>query len=378
MNRLRVVVLGGSFGGLMAAYHLRKSVPRQHDILVVSNSSLFVFRPALPFVALGRRESQSITAELRPALERRGIAFCQATVKRIDPGRRLVITTRGEVEYDYVVVALGAHLHREAVAGLDANAECIMWLDDALRVRERLKAFSGGDVAILEVQESPAPCPAYELAFGLDAYLRERGLREKSRIHFVSYADTPFAGAGEKASHLVARELARRGIAWHGGAAVAQVQGGGVYLEDGRSVPADLILAFPPYRGTRAVVESSELGDAQGFIPVAPTLESIRFPRVFVAGDAGAFRGPKTGRLAMLQAKVAAHNIACQIAMGGRYMTYRPHLLCAMDMGAGRGLLVYSREDPGMGPPRSSMVLTGRWPAAMKFALERYFMATYV
>src|SRR5690606_5583064 len=160
-----------------------------------------------------------------------------------DPVTRRVFTSMGHVDYDYVVVALGAHLEREAVAGLDAYTECILWLDVALRVREKLRGFSGGHIAVLEVQETPLRCPAYEIAFGLDAYLRRRALREMSCIHFITYAESPFDVGGPNASKIVAQEFERRGIDVHTGAAVSRIADGIVYTRDGEAFEANLILA---------------------------------------------------------------------------------------------------------------------------------------
>lgn len=377
MATLRFVVLGGSFGGLISAYELRKVLPRAHEVLLISNARTFVYRPALPFVALGTRDPGAITAELEPSLKKRGIGFLQATVTRIDPVTRRVFTSMGHVDYDYVVVALGAHLEREAVAGLDAYTECILWLDDALRVREKLRGFSGGHIAVLEVQETPLRCPAYEIAFGLDAYLRRRALREKSCIHFITYAESPFDVGGPKASKIVAQEFERRGIDVHTGAAVSRIADGIVYTRDGEAFEANLILAFPPYRGTDAVLRSKGVGDSRGFIPVHTTMESQRFPRLYAVGDAVAFPGPKSGRMAEVQAKVAAHNIACQVAARGKYKNYRSHVVCAMDMGDGKGMFAYRKEAPGQGPLRFSFAMPGRWPAIAKSALERYFMTAH-
>ncbi len=374
---MRVVVLGGGFGGLIAAYEVRKGLPSRHEVFLVSNAGFFVFRPSLPWVVLGSRRPHQITADLAPALHRRGISFVQATVERIDPERRRVMTTRGDIEYDYLVAALGAHLDREAVPGLDPHTDCIMWLDDALRVREKLERFAGGDIAVLEVQGTPIPCAAYEIALGLDAYLRRRGLREKTRIHFLTHAKAPFDVGGERASYLIARELSKRGINWRVNAPLARVEKGWVRTEDGQAFRADLILAFPPYRGTDAVLRSGSLADERGFIPCGATMESTRYPDVFAVGDAVAFAGPKSGRMAELQARVAARNVVSRITQRGRYRTYQPHLMCALDMGAGKGLFAYRRETAGQGPAFFSTAVTGRWPVMMKAAVEKYFLAVH-
>lgn len=374
---MRVVVLGSSFGGISAAYELRKALPREHEVLVVSNSSLFVYRPSLPFVALGTRQPGQITADLESALKQRGIDFRQATVEKIDPLARRVLTTAGQVDYDYLVVALGAHLDREAIPGLDPHTDCIMWLDDAIRVKEKLEAFDGGDIAILEVEGTPTPCPAYEFAYGLDVYLRRRGLRKHSRIHFLTHTKDPYEVGGPKASRLVAKELNRKGIHWRTNTTIRRVGRGKVESEDGQAIDAALIFAFPPYRGTAAVLRSKGLANEKGFIPVHTTMESRNYPRLFVVGDAVAFGGPKSGRMAEVQARIAAHNIACQILNRGGYRNYQSHFVCAMDMGGGRGMFAYRKEAAGQGPTQFAFATSGRWPAVVKTALERYYLTAH-
>lgn len=374
---MRVVVLGGSFGGIAAAYELRELLPREHEVVLVNNASFFVYRPSLPFVALGLRRPEEITAPLEPALKRRGVAFHQATVQRIDPLARNVETTAGTIDYDYLVVALGAHLDREAVPGLDPNADCIMWLDDTLRAKEKLEAFRGGDIAVLEVEGTPAPCPAAELVCGLDSFLRRRGLRQKSRIHYWTYAREPFEVGGPRASRLLVEELDRRGILWQSNVKIGRVGRGRVVREDGLGLEADLILAFPPYRGTAAVLRSKGFANELGFIPVHTTMESRSFPRVYAVGDAVALAGPKSGRMAELQGRVAAHNIACQIAGRGSYQNYASHVMCALDLGGGRGMAAYREEAPGQGPMRRAWAATGRWPVWVKAALERYYLTEH-
>jgi len=162
----RIVVLGSSFGGITAAYDLRRILPSKHEVVLISNSNIFVFRPSLPWVALGVKEPSEITADFTKGLAKRGIRYLQATVESIDPAAQVVWTTRGRVPYDYLVTALGAHLERDAVPGLDRHTECILWLDDAVRARRKLESFIGGDIILVEVKGSVVPCPIYEVQLG--------------------------------------------------------------------------------------------------------------------------------------------------------------------------------------------------------------------
>lgn len=372
----RVVVLGSSFGGITAANQLRKLLPSRHEVLLVSNTSTFVFRPSLPWVVLGLRRPEQVTADFTRGLRQRGIDFFQATVTQIDPVSRRVTTTQGDIDYDYLVIALGAHLEREAIPGLDPHTECILWLDDALRVREKLERFQGGRIAVLEVQGSPLACPSYELALGLDVYLKERGLRAKTRIFFISYANTPFEPAGPKASTIVARELRRAGIDWRGGRTLQRVEQGEATFTGGERIEADLWVAFPPYRGTDPLMRTPALVNPSGFVEVDRTMRSIRFPNVYSVGDAVAFPGPKSGRMAVLQAYVAAHNLARAIAGASGRKEYKSHLLCIMELGAGRALFAYRRELPPQGPATFAAALPGRLPHAAKVLWEKYYLAT--
>lgn len=372
----RVVVLGSSFGGITAAYQLRKLLPPRHEVLMVSNASTFVFRPSLPWVVLGLRRPEQVTADLTPGLQKRGIEFFQATVTQIDPVARRVATTQGDVDYDFLVIALGAHLKREAVPGLDAHTECILWLDDALRVREKLERFPGGRIGVLDVQGSPLACPSYEVALGLHVYLQQRGLRAKTRIFFISHANTPFEQAGPKASAIVAQELQRAGIDWRGGRTLQRVDAGAATFAGGERIEADLWLAFPPSRGTDPLVRAPALADASGFVEVDRTMRSLRFPNVYAVGDAVAFPGPKSGRMAVLQAYVAAHNLARALEGASGRKQYKSHLLCIMELGAGRALFAYRRKLPPQGPATFAAALPGRLPHAAKVLWEKYFLAT--
>lgn len=45
----KVVVLGGSFGGLTAAFELKRLLGKEAEITVVSDDDRFVFLPSLPW-----------------------------------------------------------------------------------------------------------------------------------------------------------------------------------------------------------------------------------------------------------------------------------------------------------------------------------------
>ncbi|MHB1654557.1 MAG: NAD(P)/FAD-dependent oxidoreductase, partial [Desulfitobacteriaceae bacterium] len=114
----KVIIVGGSFGGLTAAFELRRHLGRRAEITVVAEMDAFAFAPSFPWVALGLRKPKDITVGLDKLLSRKGIKFLQATVLKIDPGKQEVDLGNRSLSYDYLVIATGAHLDFEAIPGL--------------------------------------------------------------------------------------------------------------------------------------------------------------------------------------------------------------------------------------------------------------------
>ncbi|MGH9122890.1 MAG: NAD(P)/FAD-dependent oxidoreductase, partial [Acidimicrobiales bacterium] len=116
---VKVVILGGSFGGLTAAYELRRQLGAEKaSITLLSKEPRFTFVPSLPWVAMGGRNLEQISFDLAGPLARKQVAFANETVLHIDPENRSVTTDRAEHRYDFLVIATGHRSANEAVEGL--------------------------------------------------------------------------------------------------------------------------------------------------------------------------------------------------------------------------------------------------------------------
>ena len=92
----RIVVLGGSFGGLTAAFELKRLLGKKAAVTVVSEDDKFVFIPSLPWLAMGWRQAADISLSLRPILERKGMTFIHEKAKGVDADNSRVVTEAGE------------------------------------------------------------------------------------------------------------------------------------------------------------------------------------------------------------------------------------------------------------------------------------------
>ena len=80
----RIVVLGGGFGGLTAAFELTRLLGKKAEVTVSSEDDKFIFIPSLPWVAMGGRSAADITFPLKPILERKKITFIHEAVNGVD------------------------------------------------------------------------------------------------------------------------------------------------------------------------------------------------------------------------------------------------------------------------------------------------------
>ena len=166
----RIVIVGGSFGGLTAAFELQRLLKNRHSIAVLSNSPKFVFIPSLPWLAMGWRKPESITVEIQKPLKKRAIDFVHGSALAIDTAAQHVVSSVGNIPYDYLLIATGSDLDYSTVPGLDpalGNCSTIFTLDGALAAQSSLGAvLQGGRGSIVIGSAQGASClgPAYELS----------------------------------------------------------------------------------------------------------------------------------------------------------------------------------------------------------------------
>ena len=94
----KVLILGGGFGGVVAAERLAKELGDEHQITLVSRSRRFVFYPALVRLAFGKCQREDVSFDLRRTMLSRRVNFIEAEIARIDGHERKVNIAHGEVE----------------------------------------------------------------------------------------------------------------------------------------------------------------------------------------------------------------------------------------------------------------------------------------
>jgi NADH dehydrogenase len=136
----RVVIVGGGFGGLNAARHLRRAQVR---ITLIDRQNHHLFQPLLYQVATAALNPSDIASPIRRILRKQSnLEVLMAEAKSIDLAGKVVVLEDERIPYDYLIVATGA---RHSYFGHDEWAPFAPGLkniDDALEIRRRvLTAF---------------------------------------------------------------------------------------------------------------------------------------------------------------------------------------------------------------------------------------------
>jgi sulfide:quinone oxidoreductase len=346
--RTQIVVLGGGTGGTIVANRLRRRFDIDDaDIHVVDRDDRHVFQPGLLFVPFGLATIEEIVRP-RHAQLHKGIEFHEDEVDTVAVGREEVRLASGKLlPYHVLVVATGARLRPEETDGLtgpgwNERAFTFYTPAGAEALRERLELFDGGRL-VVNLVDMPIKCPVapLEFAFLADWYFRERGLRDRVELAYV----TPLGGAFTQpvASDRLGSLLAAKEIELITEFNAGEVDGvnGVLASRDDRQTEFDLLVTVPLHSGAAFVDRSPHLGDSHGFIPTdKQTLRHDSAANIFALGDAADLPTSKAGSVTHFEADVLAGNVVRYLAGEQLERGYDGHANLFVETGHHKALLM--------------------------------------
>jgi sulfide:quinone oxidoreductase len=329
---MRILVLGGGFGGLELSTRLSQEFGDDVDVVLIDQSESFVFGFSKLDVMFGRVDASAVRHAYRDIVKP-GVRFVQTTVRSIDPVAKRVVTDAGSFDGDILVIALGADVRPTETPGLAEAGHEFYTVAGAFALREVLAGFRGGHV-VVGVTSTPFKCPPApsETALLMDTYLTQRGLRANSRISLVIPMGVPIPPS-PAASEALLTAFGERGIDWYADRAVRELDPARMtaILSDGSELAYDLFLGIPVHRAPTVVVESGMTVD--GWIPVDSLTLETTFPGVFAIGDVTSVGTPKAGVFSEGQAIVAADRISALIRGTTASAEYGGRGMCYLDFG---------------------------------------------
>lgn len=336
----RVIIVGGGFGGLQAAYGLRDPFA----VTLIDRRNHYLFQPLLYQVATGGLSPANIAAPLRTLLRRRkNIDVIMGEVVDVDvAGRRVLLGDGAALPYDSLILATGARNHYFGHPEWCERAPALKTLEDATAIRRKiLFAFEAAEretdaarrrgwLTFVIVGGGPT---GVELA-GQIGELSRHTLRhefrryrpEEATVLLIEGAERILTAFPPELSTKAVRALEHLGVKVMTGAVVTDIHDDGVVIKRAgveERVAAKTCIWAAGVEASPLTQKLAERGgatlDRAGRVIVQPDLTIQGHPEIFVLGDMANFghQGgkplPGVAPVAMQQGRYAADVLTARL-----------------------------------------------------------------
>ncbi len=346
----RILILGGGVGGTLTANLLVKKLRRkvkagEVTITVIDQTGQHTYQPGFMYIAMGGERAERLERPERGLLDPR-VGLVVGEVERVDEPSQTVHLRDGQrLGYDQLVLATGSRIVPEEIEHFTPEAHHFYTAQAALELRHALDAFHGGRI-VIGIAGMPYKCPPapLEVAFLIEAELRQRGLREASELHFCSPIGRAFTI--ESVSEMVTPILEQKGIELHTFFNVESIDAQRHVVEslEGEELPYDLLILVPPHKGQQFLMDSGLAAAPGGWLPTdRATLQVGGRSNVYALGDATDLPLSKAGSTAHFEAPVVTERIVAAIEgreVDLRHGDYLGKVMCFFEVGDGKGTLL--------------------------------------
>lgn len=330
MDKKKIVVVGGGFGGVYAALTLsRKLSFRDADITLLHDHEHFVFAPFLHEVATGSVTVSEATEPIQNIFTGRNVRLVKGEAETIDSAARVVKTSAGNFSYDYLILATGARSRLSVQWDTTNRALHLKTLEDARLIRKRLRAQFEEAVAASHKDGKKQALSFVVVGAGptgteLAAEVAEYACR--SLLHHFSNAgimkeDISVTLIGDSVDvvpqfHPAIRgyavdELKKRRVKIELGFRVRETGKDALWLENGKKIPAALIIATSGVEPAVSALFGLFPRDKSERIIVDRYLRVKGEECIFAIGDVASFTRPKDERPLPMLAQVAVRAGQC-------------------------------------------------------------------
>jgi sulfide:quinone oxidoreductase len=362
----RVLVLGGGVGGTLTANlvsrRLKKRIAAgEVEVTVVDSTGQHVYQPGFMYIAMGGERAKNLSRPERSLLDSR-VNLVVATATNIDVEGQVVELDNGDrLNYDQLVLATGSRIVPERIEHFAEEAHHFYSAKAAAKLRKALDAFTGGKI-IVGIAGMPYKCPPapLEVSFLIESELRDRGLRDKTEMHYCSPIGRAFTI--ESVSEMATPILEEKGIELHTFFNVEEIDPAAKVVKslEGEDLPYDLLILVPPHAGAQLVIDAGLASAPGGWLPTdRHTLKVGDRANVFALGDATDLPLSKAGSTAHFEAPVVAEQVAAAIegrAPSGKHASYEGKVMCFFEVGDGKGTLLQFDYDHPPKPPKPGRV----------------------
>lgn len=368
MAKKRLLLIGGGHAHMVTLARLREFVEKGHEVTVIQPSEYHYYSGMGPGMLGGTYEPDDIRFATRKVVEHQGGRFVLGKAAAIDPQRQLVRLEDSdqEIGYDVLSCNAGSHVPRDTVTMDGPDIFTVKPIEGLLKARRRILELSRErSIEIGIVGGGPS---AIEIA-GNVRQLGERRARHRPTVHIYAGGQL-LSSLPDRIRSLARRLLQDRDVRVVEGSYVREIRPGRISLDNGKSLPAEVVFAAVGVRPSSIFSRSALPTGANGGLLVNRYLQSVAHPNIFGGGDCICFQPQpldKVGVYAVRQNPVLFHNLLAALD-GGTLQAFAPggSYLLIYNLGNGTGIF-----------HKWSITFAGRLAFLIKDYIDRRFIRKF-
>jgi len=315
-SKKRIVILGAGYAGIFLATNIARSVAEKSgEVILIDRNPYHQLLQEIHLVAAGFRTADEVKIPILTLIDRMNIKFIQSAVKQIMPDKNLVVLESTEINYDLLIVCLGASTKYFNIKGAKENTLPLRSISDASLIYDKVSALikSNKKHNIVIVG---AGATGVSLGGALSDFINESKKKsDRLSITIIEALPTILSGWDERLVKKVNEILHEKEIRIMTSSAVTRLEndddgGSSIYLSDtGSKLHSSLTIWTAGIKGYDITINPEVKKTKDGKIILNEFCQTDRYPNIFSIGDIAAVKDeygklyPPLAQIAVREAK---------------------------------------------------------------------------
>lgn len=323
-NLPRIVIIGCGFGGLKLARNLKNAGVQ---IVMIDRNNYHTFQPLLYQVSTGGLEPDSIGYPIRKIFKKqKNFIFRMAEVTKINPANNTIETSIGEINYDYLVIAVGSKTNYFGMADMEKYSTPMKTIPQAMNLRSLILQNFESALLTDNLKEQQALMTVVIVGGGptgvetagalgeLKRHVLPRDYPElpmsRMQIHIIDRMERLMSTLSKEASAKTEEFLSRFDVTVWLGAGVSSYDGKTLTLSNGKTIMTSTVIwaAGVAGAGITGIKDDSVLKNGRYKVDACNRIDG--YQNIFAIGDVAAMITDKLAQGHPMLAPVAVQQAA--------------------------------------------------------------------
>jgi NADH:ubiquinone reductase (H+-translocating) len=314
-SKKRIVILGAGYAGIFLATNISRYMNEKSvEVILIDRNPYHHLLQEIHLVAAGFRTADEVKVPILTLIDRMSIKFIQSAVKQIMPDKNLVALESTEINYDLLIVCLGASTKYFNIKGARENTLPLRSISDASLICDKvgalIKSNKKHNIVIVG-----GGATGVSLGGALSDLVNESKKVDRFSITIIEALPNILSGWDERLVKKVNEILHEKEIRIMTSSAVTRVEndddgGSSIYLSDtGSKLHSSLTIWTAGIKGYDITINPEVKKTKDGKIILNEFCQTDRYPNIFSIGDIAAVKDeygklyPPLAQIAVREAK---------------------------------------------------------------------------